>query len=297
MVARRLNVEGTGFTPVPGLLQAVDWRPGVGHWRQGIQWQDLCGGSTTTFDECITASPAASGGPPVKTETGEMRSFGATPFTVYAEVDCSAVGFYGDSVEHARQLLLRSEKRQVEATFYTGTVAGVPNLAYPHLASSVDVFADDFAPGDDASIQLQQAAVIVTGASFSPSVALGEAESAFADCNDGTGMVHVPVNLLPGLIRERLITRERDAWWTGRGNRVVVGAGYPGTGPNGQPSGSAGLGWIYVTPPVFGYRGDVVTFDPASSINRSNNTVQARAERTYLLAYGCCLVASQVTTS
>ena len=53
--------------------------------------------------------------------------------------------------------------------------------------------------------------------------------------------------------------------------------------------------WIYATPPVFGYRSDVRTFERETTLDRSVNTVKAVAERNYLLGYDCCLVAVPVS--
>ena len=289
MVSARINVAPPSFVPRRfTLLDAVDWRDGDSHWQAGVQWDTICDGPLdSTYDECVQEN-AVNGTsevvePTVKSATSEKRTFGATPFTVFAEIDCSAVGLYPESEELVQQALERSASHAVERIFETGTLDVTVNLAMPHLAATVEVV-------DTSSVReiiLQQATTSVTGAASCAQVALGLLESQFAQCHHGSGIVHVPSVLVPILAEAYLLVERDGALWTISGNRVVVGTGYTGNGPNGAAT--PGAAWMYMTPPIFGYRSNVRVFPRESTLDRSVNTVMAVAERNYLLGYDCCL--------
>lgn len=300
MSSARLIVSQPDFTLPPFSLESVvDWRDGDLHWRAGVEWETVCGDSDSTYDECVivnatsgaaTGTPVPFPEPPAKSATAAKQNFGATPFTVYAEVDCSAVGFYDDSTAWAEARLHRTEAKEIEKVFWTGVVAGQSAAQYPHLAANAAI-ADTEANGN--LVQLQQAAVVVTGTPVCVEVALGLLESAFADCYSGQGIIHVPNELIPLFNQAYLLETEDGRLITGNGNVVVAGTGYPGTAPDGTVT--AGARWIYMTPRIFGYRSDVRTFVRESTLDRTVNTVRAVAERTYVLGYDCCLVAVPVS--
>ncbi|HEX9832289.1 MAG TPA: hypothetical protein VGA66_04235, partial [Mycobacterium sp.] len=87
---------------------------------------------------------------------------------------------------------------------------------------------------------------------------------------------------------------ERDGLlYTPAGNRIVVGGGYTGTGPDGAAP-AAGTAWIYATGSAFGYRSDVFFTEVRDSLDRSANTIRMIAERTYLLGFECCHLAAHI---
>lgn len=300
MASGRLIVEQPGFAPPPfSLLSVVDWRDGDSHWRAGVEWETVCGDADSTYDECIvvgatsgtvTGSPVPFPDPPAKTATASKQNFGATPFTLFAEVDCSSVGFYEDSTNWVQQLFERSEAKELEKVFATGVAGGTAAVQFPHLQASAAVNDTEL---NGNLIKLQLAATQVTGTPVCVEVALGLLESAFADCYNGQGIIHVPNELIPLFNQAYLLERDGDTLFTGNGNIVVAGTGYPGNAPDGTTT--AGARWIYMTPRIFGYRSDVTTFDRETTLNRSVNTVFAIAERTYVLGFDCCLVAAPVS--
>ena len=300
MSSARLIVSQPDFTPPPfSLLSVIDWRDGDPHWKAGVEWESVCGDSASTYDECViinatsgavTGDPVPYPAPAPKSATAVRQNFAATPFTIFAEVDCSAVGFYDHSTEWAEQVLERTEGKELEAIFATGVVAGVAGTQFPHLGASTAV-TDTEANGNILTLQL--AATVVTGAASCAQVALGLLESAFADCYGGLGIIHVPNELIPIFDEAYLLERDGDQLLTGNGNVVVAGTGYPGSSPDGTSA--ADVRWIYMTPQIFGYRSDVRTFQRETTLDRSVNTVHAVAERTYILGYDCCLVAVPVS--
>jgi hypothetical protein len=293
-VNARTYVPPPAVTPSPnGLLSAVDLRPSADtFWRLGTTWQDTCPTGGTTLETCYPSAPAVTGTSFTKSANATRSNWGATPFTIYAEVDCSAPAFWDDQEAYVRAAFERVEQWQLERVFWTGNVAGVANAALPHLASTAAVIEQ----GLGYTTTLQLATTQVTGAALAAPVALGLLEDALANCLLGVqGVIHVPNDIAPMLAADGLLTRDGPRIRTWNGNLVVVGNGYPRTGPDGSDPGM-GYGWIYATGPVFAYRSDVnVLLQNNSSLSRTDNTVKAIAERTYLLGYDCCLFAALVS--
>lgn len=289
MAMPRMIVDAPAFAPAPyGLLSVVEDRSASSpHWQAGVQWEDFCGPIATTYEECFTVSLAASGAPPVKGPTSGEETFGATPFTVYSQIDCSAPGFYEDSEAEASRLLSRWEQWQIENTFWTGVAAGLP-VQYPHLAANAPVF------DDDETLQLAANVPVATG--MDPATALGVVENALADCYPGVGVVHIPAELLPRFVEAYVVVRDGARLKTLAGNLVAAGSGYPNTGPDGSvtPVTPAGAGWIYATPPIFMYRSPLRVLPARTTLDRTVDTVHALSERTVVLGYSCCLAAAPV---
>jgi len=266
-----------------GLLSVVQPRytePDA-HWRNGVTWQDICGQALSTL------SPYCSGDaepPQVKSETTDIDTFGALPFTVYAKVDCSPVG-YTQEEQRARAVdaLTRTEGDQVEAVFSTGTVAGLPNKVYPHLQSETAVVEGS----GSMQIQLQCVATPVSGAAtFEITEGLGILESLASTCWHGQLTLHVPLVLAHRMISSALVKADGAQMKTINGNLVALGAGYDGHSPAGAAT--PGAAWIYATGPVFAYRSQPETFNFREQFNRENNTLETIVERTYVLGYTCC---------
>lgn len=281
------------FTPLPfGLLSSLGTEirtPTDPHWQLGVTYEPLCGASSTTYEECFTVtgsglSPA--GAPPLKTDTGGLDKRGATAFTVFSEVDCSAPGFWQRAEETVAQLLTQSEQWQVERAIWTGQTAGHPAV-YPRLAANAEVVE----PGT--GIVMQLAAGVVTGAALDVVEGIGRLEASLSDCYDGVGILHVPVELAPAMANANLLVREGPRYRTPKGSIVVLGAGYPGTAPDGlQPVGSV---YVYATGALMILRSRPTVMPLRSTLDRSKNTVKAIAERTYVIGWDCCLHAVNIT--
>jgi hypothetical protein len=296
----RLTVPPPSHEPSPyGLLSVVEARydePGP-HWRTGVQWQPLCGDLATTYDPCLAVT--GTGGPPPvpppKSSNLTFETRGATPFTVYADFQCSPAATAGDAERQAQEAMRRFEAWQVEHAFWTGLAGGsgtVPQVTavYPHLAADAEV-------RDPYGTLLQTASDPVTGAVLDVVEGLGRLEQALVTCLGGVGVIHVPAVLAPALDAQGLLHPSKDGrqFRTGNGNLVAVGSGYPGTSPSGTTP-SAGSAWMYATGPVFAYRSRVEILGLPSIVNRANNTVEAIAERTYVLGFDCCLHAVLIST-
>lgn len=264
-----------------GLLSVVQARYDEpdSHWRNGVTFQTLCGMGSSTYDPfCIVPDPATK----AATHTTPIR--GAQPFTPFAEVDCSPVG-YDQALQRARGVdaLTRSEPWQVENVFWTGAAGGDANAVYPHLAANENVLDTGTVP----TILLQCAAATVTGSTGLDVVeGIGRLEKALGDCYNGQGVLHIPLILGEQLFRAAVVKADGAQLKTQAGNLVALGAGYTGSGPDGTFIPNAV--WIYVTGPVFAYRSGVEAFNFRETFDRANNTVKTIAERTYVLGFDCC---------
>jgi len=196
--------------------------------------------------------------------------------------------------------LARFEDYQVERTFWTGVamdrnnIGGFANAVLPHLAASSAISETYLGR----TTVLQMAATIVTGVALNVVDALGVLEGALVGCLGGQGMIHVPQSLAPTLAL--LLKQQGGRLISPNGNTVVVGGGYPGTSPAGVTP-ATGTCWMYATGPVIGYRSAPIMRlmdEPASApLDRTVDTVKAIIERTYVLAYDCCLFAQLVNTA
>jgi hypothetical protein len=302
VVGPRQIVDAPTFTSSRyGLLSVVQTPETTSpHWQNGVTWSSYCpeGMGDTTYDECIATTGAPEDAvpePTTKAANVDHVLRGATPFTAYTRFDCSPVGS-ADAQRIATNALAQVEGWQVEYTFWTGLVDD-RTLAFPHLAADATVL-------DNEGVTLQPTATTaVTGAPVDVATGLGRLEKALADCYGGRGVVHVPLEALPTLAAHELVIpvggRDAGSGQFGRqlqtvaGNLVAVGAGYPGTGPTGTDPGDTTT-WLYATGPVFMYRSSVKVMPFSSTVDRSNNTVEMIAERTYVLGFDCCLHAVQV---
>lgn len=285
-MARQLIDLPTVFTTLPhGLWDSIQSpSPDGVHWQNGVTWVDRCPAGDTTYDECISATGIGSPPePPAKTPNVTQESRAALPFTVIAEFHCSPVGI-GEAQSIAQDALARVEQQQLETAFWTGLAADQA-VAFPHLSADAEVM--------DGEVLLQPtASPIVTGADVAHG--LGMLEQALADCYKGQGLIHVPRTALPTLAAWKLASLNDDGRLvTPAGNLIVVGGGYPGSGPDGEAP-AAGTTWIYATGAAWGYRSDVYFTQVRDSLDRTSNTLRMQAERNYLIGFECCLLAAHI---
>lgn len=294
MAIYRERAEPPTFTPLPfGLLSTLGTEtrsPRSSHWQLGVTYDAVCALGGTTYDECFAVSgtgSAAVAPPAPKAETTTVEHRGATAFTVFSRVDCSAPGFWDEANELGRRALTQSEQYQVERAFWTG-LAGNALVVFPHLAANAEVT-------DESGVVLQTAAISVVSGSAALDVVegIGRLEGALAACYDGVGVLHVPRSLGAALASEGLLIREGPRYRTPTGNIVVLGAGYPGTSPSGDSSNQSV--WVYATGAVFLYKGAMEVVPTRAALDRATNAVSTLAERTFLLGWDCCHFAVNIT--
>jgi len=268
-----------------GLLSAVNMRDEAGdpHWRGGVTWQDWCADPAaiaTFYQANCEGSPA----PADKAGNVDLTLFAATAFTVYAQWDCSPVGYSETERQSmARDALQRVTPFQVEQAFWTGSAGGDANVVWPHLANNTATVDTGISPG-----LLGCAATPVTGVVLDIVEGVQRVEAAWAACSptNGQGILHVPASLGPSLWQWNLVKTDGAQLRTQSGNLVVLGGGYPGTSPAGVLT--ANVAWIYMSGPIFGYRGAPDTWRFSEMFDRETNTLRSLVEQTWLFGYSCC---------
>jgi hypothetical protein len=285
--------EPTSFTaPQYGLLTSAgvtEVTPPGPQWKMGVVWEPLCPDVAGTYDPCTAVVPSGDGvteapAPVAKAPTFVHETQGATAFTAYAEIQCSAPGSWDQLPDWARLGLQRAEEQFVENAFWRGVAQsanGSPVTVFPHLAANAELV--------DGGDLLQPAATVVTAEPQLPAVGIGMLEQAMRDCYPGQATLHVPLRLGSVLAEHmNLVTRGGTAT-TAAGSLVILGSGYPGTAPDGTSTPT--VTWVYATGPVFYARDNAVQFSLRDSLDRSNNTVTVITERTYVVGFSCCLLA------
>lgn len=214
-------------------------------------WAPLCG--------------AGSEGPAKTSDLNRTGWADYQPFVLIGRDSCSSFGFQtADYEARARRHLAARESDGVEEELWTGTL--VPTN--PQLA-------------DAASVSL--------GAGLARRVALATLSQGLADRNVGRGMIHARPYLVELWGADGLLRVDQNRLVTWAGHIVVAGQGYPGTGPAGQAV-AGGVEWAFATDPVVVHRGPIETFpnNIAEATNKTNNTVEFRAERAYAPLRGVC---------
>ena len=293
---RKLLNQGPLVTPEQfTLLDYVQWiADDDPHWRAGITWPSVCAGASTTYDICVSSPVVTGQANPTKSDNGGRDWRGATPFTVFTEIDCSPVGWAQDAEGVVAEALRRFEHLQVEEVLSTGTVAGVANIMFPHLSANA-LITD---PNDTADllITLQPAAQVAVTGTVDVVEGLGIIEQQLADCYGGRGTIHVTLATFNQMVSQLIVFQRNNLWFTAKGNYVVPGSGYTGNAPDGSAA-PAGTAWMYGTGPVFGYRtAPKQVGNITESFNRGVNTLKIIIERTYVIGWDCCLAAVRVST-
>jgi hypothetical protein len=276
MTARQ-NVTGpTQPVNTMGLFSAVDMRPVTDvHVLGGVTWSSRVPAvSSTTIDPCFIGNTV---GALVKTTSQYFR--GASPFTVYAEIDCSPPGFWDNMDAYIAEAFALSEQAAAEYTLMTGSVAATGGSQYPHLAAASQLIEAS------TNIMLQPATQVVTGVPLDIVEGLGRLEDMMMSSLNGPGVVHTTPASFEILASRILMKWNGGVPYTQAGNRIVMGVGYTDWSPSGAAPTPVGNTWLYGTGQLFGYRGPVVTFPDASTLRRDVNLAKMIAYRDYVLAF------------
>lgn len=249
------------------------------HWQTGVTWENkLCVNADTTLPDC-----------PVGTQPAKHHDRGLTfgfsdPFTVYGHYTCSTVGRPAqEAFDIATARLISNEHKSVESTFWTGTTD--VGTVRPSLAIG-DPFAGitpvDLTPG---------------GGAVDAVSALFLLERALSQCAPGLGLIHINYGLMNYFAYHHLVHLETEpdgtqCYYTKMGQKVVAGAGYPGSGPS-NVAALTGENWIFASSQVHALKSEIfLTPDiPKEAINRNLNDITVFAERTWSLGFSCCLFA------
>lgn len=293
----RMIVAPPTKTPLGGgLFSVVELRPepSAPQWRKGVTWQNICPEPlNSTYDICIltgagvtVTGEAAS----AKVATGDRLTWGATPFTVYGEVDCSPDQEWWNNGERlVRDAFTEAEQQTVETIFIGGLVDGQVSQ-FPHLTATAEVL-------DEQGTTLQLPVTeLNSGASTEAILAMGAMEQALGACVMGLGVIHMPATLLAVFQSQHLITQRAGKFYSPSGHLIAASPGYTGASPTGVVA--AGVHWMYGTGPVFMYKSNGRFIGPRDSmLDREVDTMAVIYERTYLIGYDCCLFGIAVDTA
>jgi hypothetical protein len=290
-----LAEAGPRFTPLRyGLLATADVIDMADpHWQAGVKMHpDPCGPDQAVVVHCVAGAPAT-GIAKTPTVTGSPMT-AAEPFTIYAFADCAPVGQgndLGDLRARTERALERGEGRAVERAFWSGAAFG--GTVQPHLAANAAVFAN---PDGPLAVELQSAAVVVSGTPVNPLEAIALLEGELGTCYGGEGVIHVPARALAYLTSRTLVAAQGPQLRTAAGHRVAVYSSNNREGPDGATPG-AGLAWFYATGAVVAHRSPVKPQGqrPADFVGKAKNDTVYVVERTYTLDWDCCHLAVQVS--
>lgn len=265
--------------PKYGLLSSIELiTPTDGHWAaSGIEWEDdLCGNGTVVFlDNCPPATGFS------KPAERNLQFPHADPFVALGSFDCSPIGRpAAEAFEIARRRLLAWEQWQAEKALWTGVAANgtiQPNFATGSTYTGVT-------PTD-----------INGGGALNPVEAMAAMEKALGDKVACGGTLHIPAGLVSFFASYQLLTEEDGVLYSPAGLRVIVGHGYPGSGPN-NIAAVAGQMWMFGTGPLLGVRSNVIMVPDlvSEAVNRNLNNITVRAERFYAIGFSCSLLAIRV---
>jgi hypothetical protein len=259
--------------PVQGLVRStpllVEDNALPARWEAGVRFAPEVCGLPGVWAVCSTAVL------PSGNNRRAVRDY--EPFAAVAYDECSAFGLNEQERQaRARRALLAKDTLVLEREFWSGTLLATN----PRLADATKAE--------------------VLGYGLQPVLALAALSQGLADAGVGLGMIHVRPWLATLWLSKNLLRWDGQRWVTLRGDIVVAGSGYPGTGPSGElPAG--GVEWAYATELVQVYRGNVdarpanadevavmeaMQKDPATG--NYNNTLAYRAQRMLAAVHNGC---------
>lgn len=271
-----LYVPATAITNEPprhGLLDSAEELEAPDRWTQGVQLRGEGCGTISSWNPNCAIWP--DGNKPDFAEPGIVTWEEYDPFEVYTELTCEVSGGTEPNEE-----IIRIAERQLEL----GRSKAMEAEIWTGAQNITGVFGG--------SRNFQTDATVVNTEPVGYGFGLAVAGQALANCGLGSrGFIHAPPLVVAmwtadGFLEEddrgRLVT-------VVRGDVVVAGSGYPGTGPNGSPI-SGNQSWIFATGPVAYKLGDVEVYtrDIAQSIDRTTNTLTIRAAQQAIVAFDPC---------
>jgi len=228
-------------------------------------------------------------------EAGDLIEF--VPFVVWDERTCNTLGFR--TIDYKGQAVRRleaSQHKQVEYEFWTGAQMNQAELADGSPVANMSL---------TNSVSLDQ--IVNPGTAQNPTpvslkTSLRLLAQALANCAQGSrGMIHATPYVAEAWADEGYIKEEGGRLMTmTRGNLVVDGGGYPGTGPSvltvDPAVADSDLVWVYATGMVEWRLSEIMTVPDENEIrealDRRINKIEYRAERFAAAVWDdCCTFA------
>jgi hypothetical protein len=224
------------------------------------------------------------------------------PFGIEVEDFASTFGLLAhDRLERVKHILESTSGKAVEHELWAGKVAQETGNGNAYFTQS----------GASAATN-----VTVAAGGETPRVALARLEGALAQCPTGQhGTIHM-TRRMGSLLYDQLdrvdysarldasaVSQKGQTLITRLGTPVIIGVGYPGTGPEGAGGAAAVTNtteWMFATGYVDVHLGEVVAVneDYAHGVDPSVNTMRAKAARTAAVHFEpCCHYAVRVDYS
>jgi len=190
-----------------------------GRWVGGISYQPYDNVAPVLIDPCDEATVDSPPAPPAVVNW--------VPYVVKVFDQCSAIGFGAHNFKERLDTAMRvGRHKAIEKEFWGGALTTATGTGNAFLTESPGV--TDLSPTTAPSIKR----------------AMQILEQGLADCGlGGRGMIHMRPDALPPDTQAR---REGNLLLTQRDTILVVGNGYPNTGPGGSAA-AAGTTWLFAT--------------------------------------------------
>lgn len=237
-----------------GLFSVVSFRESSDkHWLNGIEWEAMTCDPATGI-EVVDCDDLVNF---EQTFSGAWPVGEAAAFVVQGSYKCGAPGggALREAEEKAGAHLLAREQTQAEFYLWRRMAQDATDV---HSAGALD-----------------------------PEFALAALEDWLGSTYGSLGAIHASrgaASLWPTNIDSR-----GSRLYTKIGTPVSAGGGYPRTAPDGSPA-AAGETWVYASPALFGYRGEV--YSQGVQLDRGHNDLTAVANRDYAIGYDPCGVAA-----
>lgn len=198
-----------------------------------------------------------------------LNCYDVLPYVLESAFGCDASGFRVlDFAGRARRQLEASTSKGMERELWTATI----KPSNPSLDNGATIL------GGGTAVSVLRGIAM-----------LGQALS---DCaHGGRGMIHAPTFIADLLLGKSTLFKVEGnrIVSSNRGDVLVSGTGYPGTGEDGAAV-AAGSAWVYATGPVQYRIGEVIVFPDTigEAVDRKRNNVEYRAERFAMTNFDTC---------
>lgn len=261
-----LIVDAPGIQPYRyGLLSvAQPADTSDGHWRLGVEYEAL-----TSYLPGVWPGACYEGVDGNLTLPAGAGMTAALPFSVYAGVDCKAVGYTEQYVLSKAQAILKlGWQNAAESALWSGTVGNTPALT--------------------------SAGTLAATGNVSLTAGIAALESYLGTYYTGVGTIHAARLVAPYAQKVFQTVERAGQLQTVLGTQWCFGGGYPNTGP-GNAAPGANIAWLYATGLITVRRDEpFINGGLAQALNRSTNDTTVFAEQPTVLTVDGPIVAVAV---
>lgn len=255
---------GLESVAVPLSWDGVDPKPGdADHGQMGVEYEGIA-----TYEPGVwpgTCFDAEAGSLNLPSGAGVTQGL---PFSVYAGVTCSVVGYTEEYIlSRARAILKLGWQHGAEQALWSGAGSSAPALTSAGTTAATGV---------------------------SMTAAVGALEKYMGANYLGTAVIHAPRDAAAYLAEAHQIFERGNQLQTALGSQFVFGGGYPNTAPGGGAAGANTI-WMYATGLLTARRAEpFINGDLGASLNRATNVQNVFAEQPTVLTVDGPIVAVSV---